>query len=79
MVVTHNPCSSLLKQWVAELQRDVINSDDRVKKVLPEPPLIAERNCKSLKNYLMPTRLPAPLDAVTGNFKYYRSKCLICQ
>ena len=30
-------------------------------------------------NHLMPTRLPAPLDAVTGNFKCDRSKCLICQ
>ena len=76
MVVTHNPCNPPLKQWVAELQRDVIN---RMRRVLPEPPLIAERNCKSLKNHLMPTRLPAPLDAVTGNFKCDRSKCLICQ
>ena len=25
MVVTHNPCNPPLKQWVAELQRDVIN------------------------------------------------------
>ena len=79
MVVTHNPCNPPLKQWVAELQRDVINPNDRMRRVLPEPPLIAERNCKSLKNHLMPTRLPAPLDAVTGNFKCDRSKCLICQ
>ena len=50
-----------------------------MRRVLPEPPLIAERNCKSLKNHLMPTSLPAPLDAVTGNFKCDRSKCLICQ
>ena len=44
-----------------------------MRRVLPEPPLIAERNCKSLKNHIMPTRLPAPLDAVTGNFKCDRS------
>ena len=82
MVVTHNPCNPQLKQWVAELQRDMVSSNDsndRTRKVL-EPPLIAERNCKSLKNHdLMPTRLPAPLDAVTGNFKCDRSKCLILQ
>ena len=71
----YNPCNPPLKQWVAELQRDVINPNDRMRRVLPEPPLIAERNCKSLKNHLMPTRLPAPLDAVTGNFKCDRSKC----
>ena len=46
---------------------------------MPEPPLIAERNCKSLKNYFMPTRLTAPLDAVSGNVKCDRSKCLVCQ
>ena len=79
MVVTHNPCNPPLKQWVAELQRDVIGSSGRMGRVLPEPPLIAERNCKSLKNLLMPTKLPAPSDAVAGNFKCERSKCLICQ
>ena len=40
-----------------------------------EPPLIEERNSKSLKNQLMPTRLPAPLDAVTGNLKCDKSQC----
>ena len=79
MVVPHNPCNPPLKRWVAELQRDVINPNDRMRRVLPEPPLNAERICKSLKNHLMPTRLPAPLDAVTGNFKCDRSKCLIYQ
>ena len=47
--------------------------------MLPEPPLMAEKNCKLLKNHLMPTSLPVPLDAVTGNFKCDRSTCFICQ
>ena len=68
-VVTHNPCNPPLK-----LQRDVIIPNDQIRRVLLEPPLIAERNCKSLKNHLIPTRLPAP-----GNFKCDRSKCLTCQ
>ena len=76
MVVTHNPCNPRLKQWVAELQRDVINPNDRMRSVLPEPPLIAGRSYKSQKNHLMPH---APLDAVIGNFNCGRSKCLICQ
>ena len=79
MVVKHNPCNPPHKQQVAELQRDVTNSNDRLSKGLPDPPLTAERNCKSLKNHLMPTGLPAPLDAVTGIFKCDRLKCLICQ
>ena len=74
MVVTHNPCNPPFNQWVAELQKDVINSNDRMKKVLPEPPLIAERNFKPLKNHLMPTRLTTPLDAVTRIFKCDGSK-----
>ena len=48
MVVTHNQCNT--PQWVAELQRDVNNSNDQMWKVLPEPPFIAERNCKSLNS-----------------------------
>ena len=31
MVVTHNPCNPTLEQWVAELQRDVINPNDRIR------------------------------------------------
>ena len=81
MVDTHDPCNPPLKQGVAELQRDMIISNDWMRKVLPDYLLITERNCKSLKKHLMPTRLPDPLDAVTENFKCDtdRSKCLICQ
>ena len=42
MVVTLNPCNLPQKQRIAELQRDVINSDDQMRTVLPEPPLREE-------------------------------------
>ena len=66
-----------LEQWVAELQREVVNSNDRIKKVLPESPFTADRNCKSLKNHFIPKSRFASLDAVAKKIKCVRVKCQI--
>ena len=50
-----------------------------MKKVLPQPPICGERNCKSLRNILMPSTLPNKTEENPGSFKCERKKCVICE
>lgn len=78
-VVTHNPLNPPLGQWLHEMQETVIKDSEHMKKVLPEPPICGERNCKNIRNILMPTVLPPPPVENPGNFKCSRNKCIICK
>ena len=76
MVVTHNPYNPPLKQWIAELQRDVINPNDWMRRVLPEPPLIAERNWRSTscpRDFLLHLMLLLEISSVTDQNVWYVS------
>ena len=77
-VVTHNPSNPPLRTWFAELQSSIIEPSKRMAKVLPVPPVVGERNCKSLRNILMPSSLPVPRDPSPGCFKC-DAKCIICK
>ena len=48
-------------------------------KILPEPPICGERNCKSLRDILMPSILPPIKHQNPGSFKCNRKKCIICE
>ena len=76
-VITHNPSNPPLRQWFTDLQSYIVEPSNRMARVLPRPPIVGERNCKSLRNLLMPSRLPVPKDPSTGCFKCDK-KCVIC-
>jgi hypothetical protein len=78
-VVTHNPLNPPLRGWFHEMQENLIKDSGHMKNVLPEPPICGERNCKSIRNILMPTVLPLPPVQNPGNFKCSRNKCIICK
>ena len=48
-------------------------------RAIPDPPILGERNSRSLRALLMPSVLPTPQDAHPGSFKCQRPKCVICQ
>ena len=76
-IVTHNPSNPPLQKWFAELQSSIIEPSKRMAQILPEPPVVGERNCKSLRSLLMPSRLPVVRDPSPGCFKCSK-KCIIC-
>ena len=76
-VLTHNPRNPPLRQWFADLQTSVVPYSDRLQRVLPLPPVIGERNCKSLRNLLMPSNLPPVRDPSPGCFKCTK-QCIVC-
>ena len=77
-VITHNPCNPPLNDWFRELQTSVVAPSDRMSKVLPQPPIIVRRNCKSLRNKLMPSKLPVARNLNPGCIKCSRG-CLLCR
>ena len=78
-VITHNPLNPPIGKWLRDLQQNLIPDSNRMKNVLSEPPIIGQRNCKSLKDFLMPSSLPRPIEPNPGSFKCTRKKCAICE
>jgi peptide-methionine (R)-S-oxide reductase len=78
-VVEHNPANPPLRTWFQELQGNIINQSDRMKRVMPEPPMLAERNCKSLRKLLMPSALPVTGKAAPGCKKCLLNRCVVCK
>lgn len=58
-VVRHNPSNPPLSRWLKQFL-PVLHTSARMWKASPEPPIVGERNCFSLRNLLMPSALPAP-------------------
>jgi hypothetical protein len=79
LIVTNNPANPPLRSWTKEMHKNLSDSSQRVKTAIPEPAMVAERNCHSLRTLLMPTSLPTPPDATPGSFKCGRSKCVLCR
>ena len=78
-ILTHNPRNPPLGRWLHDLQRTLIAESPRMKHVLPEAPICGERNCRSLRDILMPSVLPPPADADPGCHRCQRRKCVICE
>ena len=73
-IVTHHPSSPPLRSWFTELQTSVLHTSRRMQ----HPPVLGERNCKSLSSLLMPPILPTPPDADPGCFRCDKRPCIIC-
>ncbi|KAL8561484.1 hypothetical protein ACOMHN_011166 [Nucella lapillus] len=78
LVVTHNPANPPLRTWTKELHEVMVQSSSEMQKAVPDPPLVAERNCNSLRNIIMPTSLPPSLDDFPGSFRCSKKKCITC-
>ena len=77
VIVSHHPSNPPLRSWFTELQTSVLHSS-RMQQALPHPPVLGERNCKSLRSLLMPSILPTPPDADPGCFRCDKCPCIIC-
>ena len=81
IVVTHNPGNPPFRAWFRELQPQLSNSE-RMKGAMPEPPILAERVCRSLRTLLMPSTLPSPpTEEEPGCYKCDRDRecCATCR
>ena len=76
-IITHHPSNPPLKKWLSDTQANVLHVSKRMKKAMPEVPIIGERNCKNLKNMLMPSQLPIAKDLQPGCYKCTK-KCILC-
>jgi hypothetical protein len=64
-VITHNPANPPLSMWLKQFL-PVMHTSARMRKAVPQPPIVGERNCRNLRNMLMPSALPDPA-AVHGS------------
>ena len=78
LIVTHHPSNPPLRSWLRELQ-GTLHASDRLKRAIPEPPILGERNSKSLRNLLMPSSLPAQPDPHPVGFYKCTKRCVLCQ
>ena len=79
-IITHNPSHPPLSKWLKDLM-PVLHSSRRMKKAMPHPPIVGERNCKNLKSLLMPSRLPQPQpphSQESGCKKCTAKRCVLC-
>jgi hypothetical protein len=57
VIITHNPQNPPLSNWLKEYM-PILHSSTRMKKAVPKPPIVGERNCRNLRSLLMPSKLP---------------------
>ena len=71
-VITHNPMNPPLRNILRD-QQDALHRSDTMKAAMPHVPLVGERNCRSLRDILMPSILPRPsLSSPPGSHKCTR-------
>ncbi|XP_070208302.1 uncharacterized protein [Littorina saxatilis] len=56
-VIRHNPSNPPLGRWLKGFM-PVLHTSARMKKAVPNPPIVGERNCYNIRNLLMPSGLP---------------------
>jgi hypothetical protein len=80
VVVTHNPANPPLRAWFQELQ-PILRSSVRMHAVMPAPPVLAEKACRSLRSLLMPSTLPAAVHEAPGCCSCGRptTRCAVCR
>ena len=79
LVVTHNPSNPPLRTWIRELHQSMIETSQHMAQVAPDPPILGERNSRSLRALLMPSMIPTPTDVNPGSYKCQSSCCVVCQ
>ena len=79
-IVTHNPQNPPLRQWLTELHETMVRDSDRMKRAVPERPVVGERKALSLRQALMPTNLPdKPDPRPPGNHTCGATRCVMCR
>ena len=80
VVITHNPTHPPLGRWLKELM-PTLHQNRRMKKAVPHPPIIGERNCHNLRRILMPTKPPKipEKQEEPGCYKCSAKRCIVCQ
>ena len=81
IIITHNPTHPPLAQWLRDGMED-LHTSRRMKQAMPRPPMVGERNCKNLRNILMPSATPPPKpqnsDQEAGCSKCAATRCVMC-
>ena len=75
----NNKNSLPLHSWLKELHQEMITTNQHMALAILDPPILGERNSRSLRALLMPSIPPTPQDAHTGSFKCQKPRCIICQ
>jgi hypothetical protein len=81
VVVTHHPHNPPLRQWLSK-HLPILHSSEKMKQAVPAPPVVGERNCRSLRSILMPSCLPCTEQSAllpSGCFKCTKSRCVLCK
>ena len=77
-VITHNPRNPPLRKILTD-KHNVLLKDQRMAEAVPNVPVVGERNCKSLRDILMPSILPIKLNTVSpGSYKCDK-ECILCR
>ena len=78
-IVTHNPLNPPLRTW-HNTHFDLLKANQRLKKAIPDLPILGERKCKSLRHLLMPSQLPR-VNSVgpPGCQTCDKQRCIICR
>ena len=58
-VITHNPANPPQRSWLKE-KHSALHRSNKMKKALPDTPVVGERNSRNIRSILMPTVLPPP-------------------
>ena len=77
-VITHNPRNPPLRQILKD-KHNIILEDSEMRTVIPNVPVVGERNCKSLRDILMPSILPITLDTASPGSHKCDKKCILCR
>ena len=78
-IVTHNPLNPPLRTW-HNTHFDLLKANQRLKKAIPDLPILGERKCKSLRHLLMPSQLPRVNSAgPPGCQTCDKQRCIICR
>jgi hypothetical protein len=85
-IITHDPTHPPLDKWLKE-RMTTLHQSRRIKKAMPQPPIVGERNCHNLRRMLMPTKPPPPppepetplQENQTGCHKCQSKRCVVCQ
>ena len=75
-VITHNPRNPPLRNFLNN-QQPILHQNPTLQAAIPEVPVVGERNCRSLKNILMPSILPHISHSLSAG-SHSCGKCIVC-
>ena len=76
-VITHNPMNPPLRQILRE-EQGTLHKSEVMQDAMPKIPIVGERNCRSIKDILMPSILPKFTLSTIGTHKCSKG-CVLCR